>query len=123
MSLFKGHELSIDDNPVIGVYETTSGCNMSLLPGGFYFWKDTPDAPTITGTYEIFEGTADGRDGAGGTFALESDTGPLYTVIVTFMEGQGASPGTIQVFDYYSEEVYRVTDLFNDIWFEATRIA
>jgi len=119
MSGFKGHELSVDDNPLIGVYETTSGCIMILMTGGGYIWQEPIEVPAITGSYEIFEGTVDGKNGG---FALESETGPLYTVIVTFRDENAATPGTIQVFDFYKEGVYRVTDLFGDFWFEATRI-
>ena len=122
MAFFKGHEMSGDDNPVIGTYITTSGCIMILLPGGLYAWQDSTDGektPAIGGRYEIFEGTLHGETGE---YVLESDTGPLYTVIVTFNAGHNAMPGTIQIFDYYDEEMYRVTDLINNIWFEATRI-
>ena len=122
MAFFKGHEMSGDDNPVIGTYVTTSGCIMILLQGGLYAWQDSQDGektPAIGGRYEIFEGTLYGETGE---YVFESDTGPLYTVIVTFDGGQNAAPGTIQVFDYYNEDMYRVTDIMNNIWFEATRI-
>ena len=119
---FKGHEVSIADNPLIGTYTTTSGCTMILMADGRYSWQDTPQATPITGTYEIYEGTFSGGMDED-HFVLESDTGPLYTVFVTFDAGQAAADGTIQVFDYQSDGVYYVTDLMNNIWFEATRTA
>ena len=119
MELFKGHELSLRDNPLIGTYTTTSGCTMILMSGGRYSWQDSPQARVITGTYEIYEGTFGG--GTGQNYILESSTGPLYTVFVTFDAGQNASEGTVQVFDYRSDNLYYVTDLLNNIWFEATK--
>jgi len=122
MAYFEGHRLSVEDNPVIGTYKTTSGCIMILLSKGYYVWQDTADSPAITGSYEIFEGTVKAQDDGENTFILESDTGSLYTVIVTFDEGQNASAGTVQVFDYIDDSEYYVTDLLNNIWFEAVKI-
>ena len=119
MSKIKGHEMSVNDNPLIGTYETTSGCIMILMTGGYYIWQDPMEVPAVTGIYEIFEGAIDGNTDE---FSLESETGPLYTVIITFRDEYAAMYGTIQVFDFYKKGVYRVTDLINDFWFEATRI-
>ena len=122
MAYFEEHELSVDDNPLTGMYTTTSKCVIMLMPGGFYSWQDSPDAsktPAITGTYEIFAGTLSARPGDD-LYMLESDTGPLYTVFITFEEKENVSPGTMQVFDYQSDDLYYVTDIVNDIWFEAT---
>jgi hypothetical protein len=114
--------LSVDDNPVIGEYQTTSGCIMILMKGGNYTWQDKPDDPNvIRGTYEIFEGTLDGREDSSDTYTLESETGPVYTVIITFDEGQDSTEGTIQVFDYQNDDLYYVSDLVSGIWFEANR--
>jgi len=122
MALLKEHKLSVDDNPVIGEYQTTSGCIMVLLEGGKYTWQDKPDDPNvIRGTYEIFEGTLDGREDSSDTYTLESETGPIYTVIITFDEGQDSVEGTIQVFDYQNDNLYYVSDLLTGHWFEANR--
>ena len=126
MAFFRGHELPAGDNPVTGAYSTTSGCLMTLTTSGVYTWQDYPDDPDsimITGTYELFEGTIQGLDDGSADYVFESETGPLYTVIITFDGGQGAAAGALQVFDYYKEDVYRVTDLINEIWFEATRVS
>ncbi|MDR1798089.1 MAG: hypothetical protein LBR44_11785 [Clostridiales Family XIII bacterium] len=121
MDLLEGHELDPADSPVVGAYTTTSGCLMTLLEDGGYRWQDTPDAPVITGSYEVYEGTAKNLDDGSLEYVTESDTGPVYTVFVTFDEGQGTMPGTVQVLDTYTKDVYRVTDIVNSIQFEATR--
>jgi len=124
MAFFEGHELPIEDNPMNGIYQTASGCIMILMSEGYYVWQDPiEDATAITGYYEIFEGTVKGQDNGKNVYTLKSDTGPLYTVIVTFNEGQASMPGTIQVFDYIDEGFYYVTDMINNIWFEVTRIS
>ncbi len=120
MEPYKDHELFLDNNPLIGTYKTTSGCTMILQADGNYSWQDSPASPVITGTYELYEGTVSGQ-GDTMQYLLESATGPLYSVFVTFNPGQNASAGTIQVFDYQREGTYNVTDLMNGIWFEATR--
>ena len=122
MAFYEGHELPIEDNPVTGIYRTTSDCIMVLMAEGQYIWQDSPDTTAITGFYEVFEGSLKGQEDGKNLFVLESDTGPVYTVIVTFNEGQGTMGGTIQVFDFIDDEVFYVTDLFNDIWFRAFRV-
>ena len=119
MARFEGYELPPYDHPMLGAYETTSGCIMILMSNGIYLWQENAEVPAITGLYEAFLGTVSHEDEG---LIFESDTGPLYTVIITFLDENAAMKGTIQVFDYYKEDVYRVTDLINDIWFEATRI-
>ena len=122
MAHFKGHELAIDNNPLLGTYTTTSECIMILLPTGMYVWQENQDVPVITGTFELFRGAVGVSGNNSDAFTLESDTGPLYTVIITFTDEHAAQYGTIQVFDFYKEGVYRVTDVINDFWFEATRV-
>jgi len=119
MEHLEGRELPIDGHPLLGAYETTSGCIMVLMANGIYLWQEDAEVPAVTGVYEVYRGTVNEEKGG---LLLESDTGPLYTVIITFIDENAAMPGTIQVFDYYKKDVYRVTDLMNDIWFEATRI-
>jgi len=119
MAHFEGFDLPSYDHPLLGAYETTSGCIMILMSNGIYLWQENAEVPAITGLYEVFLGTVAHEEEG---IIFESDTGPLYTVIITFLDENAAMEGTIQVFDYYKEDVYRVTDLINDIWFEATRI-
>jgi hypothetical protein len=120
---FKAHVLPLKDNPVIGTYRTSGGVLLTLTESGEYRWEEADYL--VKGEYRVSEGTI-GQD----EYVLESDTGPLYTVLVNlqtsgdFEEGQ-IKPNTevsVWVFDFYNTDVWRVTDMMSGTQFEATRI-
>jgi hypothetical protein len=110
----------------MGSYITTSGVKMDLGEGGFYSWDERDlGGALVTGRYEIYEGTPKGNDDGSFEYVYESETGPIYTVLIDFdqSDANSAVDVAIQVFDRYSDDVFRVTDILNNIWFEATRNA
>ena len=122
-AVLSGHEMELEGNPVAGFYLTTSGVMLSILEDGKYSWDETRvGGQAVAGTYEIFEGTL--KDLGDGTtdYVYESDTGPVYTLWIEFDRDESGkvAPFTIQVFDYYNEDVYRVTDIVYGTVFEAT---
>jgi hypothetical protein len=118
----ENHALPLTGNPVIGTYRTSGGVLLTLTEAGEYRWQEQDYL--VKGEYQVSEGTVSG-DG----YILESETGPLYTVIVKlqttgdFEEGQIAPnvEASILVFDFYSTDVWRVTELMTGVQFEATR--
>ena len=113
IDLFDGYELSVDDNPLLGIYETESGANMVLMPGGGYLWQDLGEtAEFIEGEYRIFLGAI----GDSGEIVTETETGPVFTVIIVFSDKVSF---TVQVFDDQGGDVFYITDIMNDFWFEA----
>jgi hypothetical protein len=117
-----GHEMPLEGNPVAGIYITTSGVNLMINEDGSYSWDETNiGGAKVVGTYTIYEGTLKELDDGSNEYVLESDTGPVYTLLIEFDQTLGAStPFTIQVFDKYTEDVFRVTDLQFGTQFEAT---
>ncbi|MCL2492785.1 MAG: hypothetical protein FWF33_01935 [Clostridiales bacterium] len=117
-----GHEMPLKGNPVAGNYIMTSGGTLAIAENGSYIWDERGvGGSLITGTYELYKGTLQKLDDGTSNYITESTTGPVYTLFVTFNQdssGQSA-PFTIQVFDTYSADVFRVTDLVYGMQFEA----
>ncbi|MDR1421871.1 MAG: hypothetical protein LBI64_03280 [Coriobacteriales bacterium] len=125
--LVAAHELPLAGNPIAGSYITTSGIDMRLGEDGSYRWDEgVMDGPLLTGSYTVSAGTMQQMPTGEMDYVFESQTGPVYTVIIEFdaesAQATGAVSGTIQVFDAYSDTVFRVTDLRNYVQFEATRV-
>ncbi|MDR1796423.1 MAG: hypothetical protein LBR44_03110 [Clostridiales Family XIII bacterium] len=123
----EGHLMPLAGNPVAGEYITTSGVKLSIGEDGSYLWDERPVGGTyISGRYELYEGTAKGNDDGSTEYVFESDTGPVYTMVIDFDDtgdGLEGADMTIQVYDWYTADVYRVTDLLYQTQFEATRQA
>jgi hypothetical protein len=125
-ALLGGHEIAIEGSAVVGSYTTTSGCKVELGSNGSYRWAE-PDGAFLKGNYKLYEGTP----GEGGEFVMESKTGKLYTLFVKYDMTAGAAleenqvePAmefSIFVYDTYTDNSFMVTDLINNIYFEATR--
>ncbi|MDR0852904.1 MAG: hypothetical protein LBN34_00855 [Clostridiales Family XIII bacterium] len=124
--MLRGHDVDVSESPVAGSYTTTSGCKVELGEDGSYRWEE-PDGVFLKGSYELFEGTPVG----GGEYVTESETGAIYTVVVYYdlveeanLEEKQVIPASdvsVFVYDTYDKDVFRVSDLMNDIQFEATR--
>jgi hypothetical protein len=118
------NEIPVADNPLIGEYITTGGVHITLTDAGEYRWLE-PNGMLVKGVYTISKGTSNGTE-----YVYESETGPLYTLMIElqtegdFEEGQIVpnTPFSMLVFDYYHDNVWRVTMLDRpNLWFEATK--
>lgn len=115
VSKFEGYELSVDENPLIGIYELEAGGNMVLAPMGGYLWQGDDLAVITEGQYQIFMGAI----GESGEIVTETDTGPVFTVIIYYTDIGAPSPFTVQVFDDQGGDFFIVTDLMNDFSYGA----
>jgi hypothetical protein len=121
-----GHELALAGNPVLGSYRTTSGCKVEFKEDGSYRWEESD--VFLLGRYEIYEGTP--TPGGAEEYTYKSDTGSIYTIVVYYDDPEDLAPNqvvpaseiSIFVYDTYTTDVFRVTDLMNNLWFEATAI-